>query len=97
MGFLTRRKLILMGLGAGIIARVNDEYNRDRNFNLQRQAIDDALVDNPEDIIDTAYSMESDWETEIAQRIVQRRHRTPVFVGFAIATKSVLKYLITKI
>ena len=57
-----------MGLGAAIAARVGDEYNRDRNFVQQRQAIDDAIVDHPENIIDTAYNLESDWDTEIAQR-----------------------------
>ena len=57
-----------MGLGAGIVARAGDEYNRDRNFALQRQAVDEAIVNNPENIIDTAYNLESDWDTEIAQR-----------------------------
>ena len=68
MKFLSRRKLLLIGLGAGIIARVGDEYNRDRNFELQRQANNNAITDNRQNIIDTAYNLESDWETEIAQR-----------------------------
>ena len=63
-----RRKLLLMGLGLGAAARVGDEYNRDRNFDLQIQAIDKAVSKDPNNIIDTAYNLESDWDTEIAQR-----------------------------
>ena len=63
-----RRKLLLMGLGAGIAARVGNEYQRDRNFNLESQAFVDTLTDNPEQIINTAYSLEADWDTEVAQR-----------------------------
>lgn len=68
MKFLSRRKLLLMGLGAGIVARIGDEYRRDRNFELQRQENSNAIADDPQNIIDTAYNLESDWETEIAQR-----------------------------
>lgn len=57
-----------MGLGAGIIARASNEYNRDRNFILQRQALAKGTTGDPESIIDTAYNLEADWETEIAQR-----------------------------
>ena len=63
-----RRKLLLMGLGASIAARVGSEYQRDRNFNLETQAFSDTLTDNPEQIIDTAYNLEADWDTEVAQR-----------------------------
>ena len=63
-----RRKLLLMGLGASIAARVGSEYQRDRNFNLETQAFSDTLTDNPEQIIDTAYNIEADWDTEVAQR-----------------------------
>ena len=63
-----RRKLLFMGLGAGIAARIGDEYRRDRNFELQTQAVADAITDDPENIISTAYNLEADWETEIAQR-----------------------------
>lgn len=65
---LTRRKILLMALGAGIVARGTDEYNRDRNFDLQQQALTDTFTEDPERIIDTAYNLEADWETEIAQR-----------------------------
>ena len=68
MKFLSRRKLLLMGLGAGIAARMGNEYQRDRNFVRQRRENNNAIADNPENIIDTAYNLESDWETEIAQR-----------------------------
>ena len=57
-----------MGLGASIAARVGSEYQRDRNFNLETQAFTDTLTDNPEQIIDTAYNIEADWDTEVAQR-----------------------------
>ncbi|MDJ0568198.1 MAG: lipase family protein [Pleurocapsa sp. MO_192.B19] len=57
-----------MSLGAGIVARVSDEYSRDRNFNFQRQAIVDAITDEPDHIIDKAYNLEADWDTEVAQR-----------------------------
>lgn len=57
-----------MGLGAGIIAKAADEYSRDRNSNLQRRAFTNRIADDPETIIDTAYNLEADWETEIAQR-----------------------------
>ena len=63
-----RRKLLLMGLGASIAARVGSEYQRDRNFNLETQAFTDTLTDNPEQIIDTAYNLEVNWDTEVAQR-----------------------------
>ena len=66
--FLSRRKLLLMGLGAGIAARMGNEYQRDRNFARQRRQSNNAIADNPQNIIDTAYNLESDWETEIAQR-----------------------------
>ncbi len=65
---LNRRKLLLLGLGAGIVSRIRDEYNRDRNFNLQRKALANTFTDNPENIINTAYNLEADWETEIAKR-----------------------------
>ena len=68
MKSFNRRKLILMGLGASVAARISSEYNRDRNFALQKEAFIDTLTDNPENIIDTAYSLEADWDTEIAQR-----------------------------
>lgn len=68
MKFFSRRKLLLMGLGTGIVARVGDEYNRDRTLELQTQANNNAIANNPQNIIDTAYNLESDWETEIAQR-----------------------------
>jgi len=57
-----------MGLGAGIAARMGNEYQRDRNFVRQRRENNNAIADNPQNIIDTAYNLESDWETEIAQR-----------------------------
>ena len=63
-----RRKLLLMGLGASIAARIGNEYQRDRNFNLETQAFTDTLTDNPESIIDTAYNLEADWDTEVARR-----------------------------
>ena len=63
-----RRKILLMGLGASIAARVGSEYQRDRNFNLETRAFTDTLSDNPEQIIDTAYNIEADWDTEVAQR-----------------------------
>ena len=63
-----RRKLLLMGLGAGVAARIGSEYQRDRNFNLESQAFTDTFTDNPEHIIDTAYNLESDWDTEVARR-----------------------------
>ncbi|MEL6437747.1 MAG: lipase [Cyanobacteria bacterium J06621_8] len=65
---LTRRKLLLMGLGAGAVARTTDEYHRDRRFLQQREAAVRAFPEDPGNIIDTAYSLEADWETEIAQR-----------------------------
>ena len=65
---LNRRKLLLLGLGAGIVSRIRDEYNRDRNFNLQRKALANTFTDDPENIINTAYNLEADWETEIAKR-----------------------------
>ena len=65
---LNRRKLLLLGLGAGIVSRIGDEYNRDRNFNLQRKALANTFTDDPENIINTAYNLEADWETEIAER-----------------------------
>lgn len=66
---LNRRKLLLLGLGAGIASRIGDEYNRDRNFNLQRKALANTFTDDPENIINTAYNLEADWETEIAERL----------------------------
>ncbi|MEL6495313.1 MAG: lipase family protein [Cyanobacteria bacterium J06623_7] len=63
-----RRKLLLMGLGAGVVARVGSEYQRDRNFNLATEALTETLSDNPEQIIDTAYGLEADWDTEVARR-----------------------------
>ncbi|MEM7593814.1 MAG: lipase family protein [Cyanobacteria bacterium P01_A01_bin.83] len=57
-----------MGLGAGIIARLTDEYNRDHNFARQRKESVNSFTDDPNNIIDTAYNLEADWETEIAQR-----------------------------
>ena len=63
-----RRKLLLMGLGASIAARVGSEYQRDRNFDLESQIFTDNLTDNPKQIIDTAYSLEADWDTEVARR-----------------------------
>ena len=63
-----RRKLLLMGLGASATARIVDEYQRDRNFNLEVQAFTDSLTDNPGQIIDTAYNLEADWDTEVEQR-----------------------------
>lgn len=44
------------------------EYRRDRNFNRQQEAFSDSLNSDPENIIDTAYNLEADWEIEIAQR-----------------------------
>ena len=63
-----RRQLLLMGLGAGVAARVGSEYQRDRNFNLESQAVSDTLTNNPQQIIDTAYSLEADWDIEVARR-----------------------------
>ena len=63
-----RRKLLLMGLGASIAARVGSEYQRDRNFNRSSQAFVDTLTDNPQQIINTAYNLEADWDTEVAER-----------------------------
>ena len=57
-----------MGLVTGTIARLGSEYSRDRNFELQTQAIAEKVSDNPQNIIDTAYNLEADWETEIAKR-----------------------------
>lgn len=68
MKFLTRRQLLLLGLGVGITARIGDEYNRDRNFNQQSQAAANAFTNEPENIIDIASDLEADWETEIAER-----------------------------
>ncbi len=68
MKFLTRRQLLLLGLAAGITARITDEYNRDRDFNQQRKAVANAFNNEPENIIDIAYNLEADWETEIAER-----------------------------
>ena len=64
----TRRQIILMGLGAGIVARLGDEYNRDRNSTLLRQDFINTFTNDPQSIVDTAYDLEADWETEIAQR-----------------------------
>ena len=68
MKFLTRRKLLLMGLGAAIVARGSEEYKRDRHANFQRQAVTDGITSDSQSIIDTAYSLEANWETEVAQR-----------------------------
>lgn len=68
MKFFNRRKLILMGLGASIAARIGSEYQRDRHFQLETEAFASSLTDNPENIIETAYSLELDWDTEIARR-----------------------------
>ena len=57
-----------MGLGTGIVARLSSEYSRDRNFDRQTQALAETVTNDPNSIIDTAYSLEVDWETEIAQR-----------------------------
>ena len=57
-----------MGLGTGIVARLGSEYSRDRNFARQTQAFAETVSDDPNSIIDTAYNLEVDWETEIAQR-----------------------------
>jgi len=65
---LTRRKLLLLALGIGITARIGDEYNRDLTFNLERKAVANTFTNDPKNIIDTAYSLEADWETEIAER-----------------------------
>ena len=68
MKHLTRRRLLLMGLGMGITARGTQEYSRDRNSLLQRQAAIDRITNNPQSIISRAYDLEANWETEIAQR-----------------------------
>ena len=65
---LTRRKLLLLALGIGITARIGDEYNRDLTFNLERKAVANTFTNDPKNIINTAYSLEADWETEIAER-----------------------------
>ena len=65
---LTRRQLLLMGLGMGITARGTREYYRDRNFILQRQADIDNVTNSPQSIINRAYNLEVNWETEIARR-----------------------------
>ncbi len=66
--FWKRRQILLMGLGLGTVARVHSEYQRDRNFQQQSQSYTDAISASPENIVDTAYNIEADWETEIAQR-----------------------------
>lgn len=68
MKHLSRRQLLLMGLGIGIVARGGSEYSRDRSSFLRRQTVIDAVTNNPQSIIDTAYNLEADWETEVAQR-----------------------------
>ena len=68
MGFLTRRKLLLMGLGTGVVARGADDYHRDRNFSLQRQALSKAIKGDSASIVDTADNLEANWDTEVAQR-----------------------------
>ena len=65
---LTRRQLLLMGLGLGIAARGASEYSRDRNYLLQRQNAFDNITNSPQSIISRAYNLEANWETEIAQR-----------------------------
>ncbi len=64
----TRRQLLLMGIGIGAIARVTSEYIRNHSLNLQRQTIQDLTTMDAENIINTAYGLEKDWETEILQR-----------------------------
>lgn len=68
MNFFTRRKLLLLGLGGAAAARIGDEYNRDRNFNQQRKAAVNNFSNDPQNIINVAYNLEADWETEIAER-----------------------------
>ena len=68
MKFLTRRQLLLMGLGAAIIARGSEEYKRDRQAKIQRQSFTEGITDDSQSIIDTAFNLEADWETEVAQR-----------------------------
>ena len=68
MNFFTRRRLLLLGLGAGAAARITDEFNRDRNFNRQRKAAANTFSNDPQNIINVAYDLEADWETEIAER-----------------------------
>lgn len=65
---LSRRRILLLGLGSAIAARATDEHQRDLNFNQQRKAAVNAFTNDPDNIIDTAYNLEADWETEIAQR-----------------------------
>lgn len=68
MKYLSRRRLLLMGLGLGITARGASEYSRDRHWLQQRQSTIDTLTSNPQSIIDTAYDLELNWETEVARR-----------------------------
>ena len=65
---LTRRQLLLMGIGVGTVARLTTEYRRNRSFDLQRQAIQEMTAADVESIIDTAYGLQRDWDTEILQR-----------------------------
>lgn len=68
MKFFNRRQLLLMGLGAGVAARINNEYQRDRNFDREIQAFTDSLTNDPQNIVDTAYNLEANWDTEVSQR-----------------------------
>ncbi len=57
-----------MGASAGIFARLKSEYDRDRLVEDEQENLIDTFTQNPENIIDTAYNLESEWETEISQR-----------------------------
>ncbi|MEO1342316.1 MAG: hypothetical protein AAFV28_14510, partial [Cyanobacteria bacterium J06635_13] len=45
-------------LGTGVVARINNEYQRDRNFEREIQAFTDSLTNDPQNIVDTAYNVE---------------------------------------
>ena len=68
MAFINRRKLLSMGAGAGVVARLINEYHRDRLVRNEQENLIDTFTKNPESIIDTAFNLESEWETEISRR-----------------------------
>ena len=65
---LSRRQLLLIGLGLGIAARGVSEYSRDRNYMIQDRDAINNITHSPQSIISRAYNLEANWETEIARR-----------------------------